>query len=148
MCQAISTRQTWPYLSDYALQGEPSENPVFVRAASPTIPLTREADTLSSGALAPVAVTFSGEFEPMVAGWHIFRLDVRGQAALYIDGLQRLKVEGSGAKAAQVYLSKRRHELIVRYMSDQPVRQLSVSVALRDGPAAPLQAGLWSGACR
>lgn len=148
VCQAISSGRMWPFLSDYALQDEPSENPVFVRAASPSIPLTNETDTLSSGTLAPVAVTFSGDFEPKTAGWHIFRLDVIGQAALYVDGRRRLKVEGNRRKAAQIYLSQRPHELIVRYMSDKPVRQLSVSVALRDGPATPLLAGLWSGACR
>lgn len=148
MCQAISKGVLWPYFSDYALQGEPSENPVFVRAASPSIPLTNENDTLASGTLMPVAVTFSGDFEPATAGWHVFRVEAIGQAALYVDGLQRLKIEGNDGKATQIYLSDRPHELIVRYMSDRPLRQLSVSVALRDGPATPLSAGLSSGACR
>ena len=148
MCQAISTRFMWPYFSDYALQGEPSENPVFVRAASPSIPLTNENDTLSSGTLTPVGVTFSGDFAPKTAGWHVFRVEAIGQAALYVDGLLRLKVEGNDGKATQIHLSDRPHELIVRYMSDGPVRRLSVSVALRDGPATPLLAGLSSGACR
>jgi hypothetical protein len=102
----------------------------------------------ASGKLTPVAVTFSGDFEPATAGWHVFRVEAIGQAALYVDGLQRLKIEGNQGKATQIYLSDRPHELIVRYMSDGPVRQLSVSVALRDGPATPLSAGLSSGACR
>ena len=150
-CQAISTGVLWPYFSDYALQDEPSENPVFVRAAAPSIPLTNQADTRSSGTLAPVAVTFSGDFEPEAPGWYILRLDVIGQAALYVDGVQRFKIEGRGqlkeTKGVQLYLSKRPHELIVRYMSDQPVRQLSASVALRDGAPVPLLAGLSSGVC-
>jgi hypothetical protein len=141
----------WPYFSDYALQGEPSENAVFVRAASPSIPLTRESDTRSAGALSDVAVTFSGYLRPAAPGWHIFQVDVIGRAALYIDGLQRLKVEGTGplgnTEAAQVYLSAARHELMVRYMSDQPVRRLSVSSALGRGVPAPLRDGLSSGAC-
>lgn len=151
LCQAISSGRMWPYFSDYALQGEPSENAVFVRAASPSIPLTRESDTRSAGALADVAVTFSGYLRPAAPGWHIFQVDVIGRAALYIDGLQRLKVEGTGplgnTEAAQVYLSAARHELMVRYMSDQPVRRLSVSSALGRGVPAPLRDGLSSGAC-
>jgi len=107
--------------------------------------------TLSSGTLAPVAVTFSADFEPEAPGWHILRLDVIGQAALYLDGVQRFKIEGASrlrqTRGAQLYLSKRPHELIVRYMSDQPVRQLGGWVALRDGVPTPLQAGLSRGAC-
>ena len=129
----------------------PSENPVCVRAAAPSVPLPTQADTRSSGTLAPVAVTFSGDFEPEAPGWYILRLDVIGQAALYVDGVQRFKIEGRGqlkeTKGAQLYLAKRPPELIVRYMSDQPVRLLSAWVALRDGAAMPLQTGLSSGAC-
>lgn len=151
LCQAISRHAQWPHFSDYALQGEPSDNPVFVRAASPSIPLTRESDTLLSGTLTSAAVTFSGHFEPKAPGWHIFQLDVIGRAALYIDGLLRLKVGGAEGfretKAAQVYLSASPHELIVRYMSDERVRQLSVSSASGGQPVAPLRDGLFSGAC-
>ncbi|MBX7186201.1 MAG: hypothetical protein K1Y01_13770 [Vicinamibacteria bacterium] len=151
LCQAISTGFMWPYFSDYSLQNEPSENPVYVRAASPSIPLTREADTLSSGALAPVAVTFSGDFKPEAAGWYLLGLEVIGQAALYVDGMQRFRIDARGpeseTKTAQLYLSNRPHELVVRYMSDQPVRKLSATIALRDGSPKPLQAGLWSRAC-
>jgi len=151
LCQAISTGRSWIYFSDYALQAEPSENPVFVRAPSPSIPLTRETDTAAAGTLAPVAVTFSGDFEPRVAGWQIFGLNVIGQAALYVDGMQRLKIEGPAlfeeTKAAKVYLNRRPHELIVRYMSDKPVRQLNVSVALRGSVPVSLKDGLSSGVC-
>lgn len=152
VCQAISAGSLWPYFSDYALQDEPSENPFRVRTSSPSIPLTNEADTLPSGTLSPVAVTFSGHFEPAAPGWYILRLDVIGRAALYVDGLQRFKIEGGGqfreTGGAQLYLSKRPHELIVRYMSDRPVRQLSAWVAPRDNAAVPLQSGLSSGPCR
>jgi hypothetical protein len=151
LCQAISSGLMWPYFSDYALQGEPSENAVFVRAESPVLPLTRESDIVSAGRLADVAVTFSGYLEPAASRWHVFEVEVMGQAALYIDGLQRLKVDGSGpskvTRAAQVYLSAARHELMVRYMSNQAVRQLSVSSALGDGKATLLREGLSSGAC-
>jgi hypothetical protein len=151
LCQAISAARLWPYFSDYALQAEPSENPVFVRAASPSIPLTRETDTAAQGSLAPVAVTFRGDFEPAEAGWHVFRFDVIGQAVLYIDGMMRLKIENpalfADSKAAQVYLARRPHEIIVRYMSDKPVRQLNLSAALRDGVPVPLKDGLSSGVC-
>lgn len=151
LCQAISTGRLWPHFSDYALQGEPSERAVFLRATSPAIPLTRESDTASAGELADVAVTFSGHLETRVSGWYIFEAEVIGRAALYIDGLQRLKIDGSETikktRAAQIYLSAARHELIVRYMSSQPVRLLRVSSALADGPLTPLGDGLSSGAC-
>jgi hypothetical protein len=151
LCQAISAGHRWPYFSDYALQDEPAGNPVFFRAPSPAIPFTTAAGLRTSGNLAGVAVTFSGHFQPEVAGWHVFRLEAIGEAALYLDGLRRLKTEGSGefqeTWATQVYLSKSRHELVVRYMSDKPVRQLTVLAALRDQPAIPLRAGLSSGTC-
>ena len=151
LCQAISSGHPWPYFSDYALQGEPSERAVFLRAAAPAIPLTRESDTAAAGELADVAVTFSGHLEPRLSGWYVFEVKVIGKAALYIDGLQRLKIDGAGTleetSAAQVYLSAARHELMVRYMSSQPVRLLSVSSAMGDGPMTPLRDGLSSGAC-
>lgn len=152
VCQAISTGSRWPYFADYALQDEPSENPVLLRSPSPSIPFTNQADLRAFGRLASTAVTFSGRFTPEVPGWHVFRVDVIGQAALYVDGLRRLMTEGAGefqeTRAAQLYLSRSPHEIIVRYMSDQPVRQLTVGIALRDGPATALRAGLTSSACR
>ena len=151
VCQAISIGRLWPYFSDYALQGEASQNPVFLRAASPAIPLTEASKLIASGTLTSVAVTFTGSFTPEVAGWHVFRVDTIGRAALYIDGLWRLKTEGTGGfretQAAQVYLSHAPHELVVRYMSDRPVRELNVSVAERDGPARPLGSGLSVRSC-
>ena len=151
VCQAISTGRLWPHFSDYALQEEPSESAVFLRAASPSIPFTNQADIAGAGTLTSVATTFSGRFRPDVSGWYLFRLDTIGQAALYIDGLRRLATEGSGefqeARAVQLYLRAAPHELVVRYMSDKPIRQLNVSVGFRDEPAAPFRKGLTSGAC-
>ncbi|MEO8500013.1 MAG: hypothetical protein ABI565_03805 [Vicinamibacteria bacterium] len=151
VCQAISTGSRWPYFSDYALQAEPSDKPVFLRAPSPSIPLTDEATFLASGSLASVAVTFSGHFTPEITGWYVLRVDTIGQAALYLDGLRRLKTDGGGevqeAQAVRVYLSHAPHELILRYMSERPVRQLSVSLARGNGTAAPLVTGLSSGTC-
>jgi hypothetical protein len=81
----------------------------------------------------------------------VIKLETIGQAVLYIDGLRRLKIDGPGelqrAEMAQVYLSKGPHELIVRYMSAQPVRSLRISIGFKDLPLAPLEAGLSSGKC-
>jgi hypothetical protein len=150
LCQAISAGEVWPYFSDYDLQPEPSRTAVRLKAAMPSIPLTRESDAAAS--LAKIAVTFSGRYEPEASGWHLFRVRAIGEAALYIDGLHRLKIEGPAAfeRAGDVhlYLSKKPHDIVVRYMSDQAVRQLDVSVGWNDRPASPLVAGLQSRACR
>jgi hypothetical protein len=150
LCEAISTGRMWTFLSDNALQQEPSENAVFVRAASPAIPLTRQEDAVE-GTLAPVAVTFRGSYEPKESGWRLFRFDVIGQAALYLDGMQRLKIENPSlevvTKSAWVYLAPRPHEIIVRYMSDKPVRQMDLFAGPRDTVPIPLKDGLSRGVC-
>ena len=74
-----------------------------------------------------------------------------GEAALYIDGLHRLRITGPAAfkraGSVRIHLSKAPHDFVVRYMSDQPVRQLDVSVGLRDAPPTPLRTGLSSRSC-
>ncbi|MBK5256233.1 MAG: hypothetical protein JJE39_09400 [Vicinamibacteria bacterium] len=149
LCRAISENEMWPYFSDYALMDEPGVKPRLHLVSSPSIQLK---DKDGGGSAAKVAITFSSHFEPAVAGWHVFQVTTIGRAALYVDGLRRLKIEDGGefeeTGGAQIYLSKDPHELIVRYMSGQPERELSVSIALRDAPLTPLRAGLTSGPCR
>jgi hypothetical protein len=147
LCQTVSRNRAWPYLSDYALQEEPSLNPTAQRVRGPMVAAARETESPSGS----IAMTFSGYFEAREPGWHIIRMEAIGQAALYIDGFRRLRVGVPGnverAEMAQVYLSSGPHELTVRYMSDQPHRSLGVSIGFKDQPLVPLEAGLSSNDC-
>jgi hypothetical protein len=147
LCQTVSRNHKWPYLSDYALQAEPSGTPTTQRVRGPVVAAARETESPAQ----IIAMTFSGYFEAREPGWHVIRMEAIGQAALYINGFRRLKVgepgNGERAEMAQVYLSSGPHELIVRYMSDQPVRSLGVTIGFKDEPLVPLEAGLSSNAC-
>ena len=109
------------------------------------------ADVFGSTASPSIAVTFSGEFEPEVAGWYVVRARAVGRAALYVDGIRRLEIIGDGesaqARAAEVYFSAWPHPLVLRYTTEKPARLLSVTAALRNGPQQPLMSGLSRGAC-
>ena len=152
LCRAVSVDQMWPYFSDHALQGEPSPNARRHRVPSPLIVLAGQGEASDLPASASVAVTFSGYINVPHAGWHVLRLETIGQAVVYVDGTTRLRIEGRAhgprAEAALLYLSPDDHELIVRFMSDRPLRSLKLEIAREGGPFAPLAQGLFSGACR
>ncbi|MEO8360516.1 MAG: hypothetical protein ABI672_10845 [Vicinamibacteria bacterium] len=151
MCRLISPNRRWGYFSDYGLQPEPSQQLSRRLVPAPVITPGEQRDAFNSGALSSVAVTFSGDYIPPESGWYVFQLDTVGRAALYVDGMRRLRIDDEkkdgGSVKGQMYLSKAPHELMVRYMSDQKDRQLSVFVALKDMTPAPLNTGLTTGAC-
>ncbi len=152
LCQAVSVDRTWAYFSDHALQGEPAADVERQRVASPAIALSGESGTSAVKASSSVAVTFSGYLGVSTPGWYLLRLETIGQAVVYVDGTKHLKIEGPGHgprdQATLLYLSSDAHELIVRYMSDRPLRSLKMEVAAEGGPFAPLSDGLFSGPCR
>ena len=147
LCRAISPRK-WPYFASHAWQREPARRPRLSRGPSATILF----DTLDFTSLPNVAVTYSGHLAAPRSGWYFLRLDTIGEAALYINGLQTARLEGQDVTprsvTAEVYLSKAPQEVIVRYMSDQPQRNLKVSIAYREGPFKPLEEGLTTRGCR
>lgn len=151
LCETISPNQTWLYLQDHPLQPEPGSEPLRRRVASPLIAPDQPEGAFDLSRYPQVAVTFSGHFEPEIGGWHTFRAGVIGSAALYVDGLSRLKLQGSGPSPTQgqsrVYLSKGRHEIVLRYMAREADRWLHVTIAEGDGPPFPFQTGLSSGNC-
>ena len=151
LCQTVSANETWAYLSDYALQAEPSRDAITHRVKAPGITLPGDDAMPTSVGSESVAITFEGELEPTAAGWHVVKMEAIGEAALYIDGLRRLGIEATEpipqAEMAQVYLSKDPHELVVRYMSHQPVRRLEVLIAFRAQPLVPLGEGLSTRTC-
>ena len=152
LCQAVSADRMWPYFSDHALQGEPPGYVQRHRAPSPAIALSGQGGTSAISASSRVAVTFSGYLSVSTPGWHLLRLETIGQAVVYVDGTKRLKIDGPGhgprAEITFLYLSSDAHEVIVRYMSDRPLRSLKVEIAAEGGSFAPLSEGLFSGVCR
>lgn len=151
LCRSVSVDRMWPYFSDHALQGEPSPDARRQKVPSPAIVLSGQDGPGALPASSRVAVTFSGYVNVPNAGWYILRMETIGQAVVYLDGTKRLGIHGPGhgprAEAAFLYLSPDDHELIVRFMSDQPLRSLKLEIAPEGGPFAPLSEGLFSGAC-
>ncbi len=152
LCQAVSVDRMWPYFSDHALQGEPAADVQRLRVGSPAIALSGDSGTDAVKASSSVAVTFSGYLGVSTPGWYVLRLETIGQAVIYVDGTKRLKIEGPGHgprdQTTLLYLSSDAHELIVRYMSDRPLRSLKVEIAAQDGAFTPLSDRLFSGTCR
>jgi len=152
LCRAVSADRMWAYFSDHALQGEPPGDVQHQRVDSPAIALSGRSGTSPVHASSSVAVTFSGYLGVSAPGWHLLRLETIGQAVVYVDGTKRLKIDGPGhsprAEMTRLYLSSDAHEVIVRYMSDRPLRSLKVEIVAEGGSFAPLSEGLFSGVCR
>ena len=141
----------WPYFADNALQPEPSTPLTSAIVRSPEIPSGAEA-TGANGRPTSIAVTFSGLYTAPSPGWRSFQLDVEGQAALYVDGARKLMRDSSKTDEKRapinVYLPAGPHELIVRYMTDQPSRRLGVFTGYVDEPLTELVHGLTTRGCR
>ena len=150
MCEATSINRNWFGFPDFALLNEPSATPRYRRVVGPVIGAAGEQEEEARSATR-VAVTFRSQLLAAEPGWHTIEVTAEGRVALYLDGFKRLGLDSPeqtlDRKATRVYLSRAPHELIVRYMSDKPTRQLYVTLARGDGPPSPLQSGLFSRAC-
>ena len=75
LCQTVSANETWAYLSDYALQAEPSRDAITHRVKAPGITLPGDDAMPTSVGSESVAITFEGELEPTAAGWHVVKME-------------------------------------------------------------------------